>query len=43
MVEKILLLGECSREHAIAEAISRTVHKVKLYALMKHVNPGIRR
>ncbi len=43
MVEKILLLGECSREHAIADAIARSLHKVRLYALMRHVNPGIKR
>jgi len=39
---RILLLGECSREHAIAEAITRSTYKVKLYALMKHLNPGIK-
>ncbi len=43
MVSKILLLGECSREHAIAEAIARSGHKIRLYALMKHRNPGIER
>ncbi len=42
MSYRILLLGEGAREHAIAEAISRSVHKVKLYALSSHVNPGIR-
>ncbi len=40
---RILLLGECSREHAIAEAIARSGHKVRLFALMQHLNPGIRK
>ena len=43
MSMKILLLGECSREHAIAEAIARSTHRVTLYALMQHMNPGIRK
>ncbi len=43
MTYKVLLVGECSREHAIADAIARSTHKVKLYAVMKHVNPGIKR
>ncbi len=43
MSYRILLLGECSREHAIAEAIARSRHKIKLYALVKHVNPGIKK
>jgi phosphoribosylamine--glycine ligase len=37
----ILLLGNGAREHAIAEAISRSVPKPHLFSFMKANNPGI--
>ncbi len=37
----ILLLGNGAREHAIAEAISRSVPKPRLFSFMKANNPGI--
>lgn len=37
----ILLIGNGAREHAIAEAIKRTKHSIKLFAYMKSKNPGI--
>ncbi|RLI03243.1 phosphoribosylamine--glycine ligase, partial [Candidatus Bathyarchaeota archaeon] len=38
---KVLLVGEAAREHAIAEAICRSSHNPKLYAVMRLRNPGI--
>ncbi len=43
MSYKILLVGEAAREHAIADAICRSTWKIKFYAVMAHVNPGIKR
>src|SRR3989338_2621248 len=40
-VLNILLLGNGAREHALAEAIKRSKHSVKLFAYMKSKNPGI--
>jgi len=37
----ILLIGNGAREHAIAEAIKRSKHSIKLFAYMKSKNPGI--
>jgi len=37
----ILLLGNGAREHAIAEAISRSAPKPRLFSFMKANNPGI--
>ncbi|MCS7112798.1 MAG: phosphoribosylamine--glycine ligase [Nitrososphaerota archaeon] len=38
---KVLLVGDGSREHAIAEALARSVKEPKIYALMHLINPGI--
>ncbi|RLI03731.1 phosphoribosylamine--glycine ligase [Candidatus Bathyarchaeota archaeon] len=38
---RILLVGEGAREHAIADAISRSSYEPKLYAAMSLNNPGI--
>ncbi|VVB59318.1 Phosphoribosylamine--glycine ligase [uncultured archaeon] len=37
----VLLVGSGGREHAIAEAISRSAKNPELYAAMNHGNPGI--
>ncbi|MBI4439420.1 phosphoribosylamine--glycine ligase [Candidatus Woesearchaeota archaeon] len=37
----ILLIGNGAREHAIAEALSRSRHKPNLFSFMKSNNPGI--
>ncbi|MFO7568644.1 MAG: phosphoribosylamine--glycine ligase, partial [Smithellaceae bacterium] len=37
----ILLVGNGAREHAMAEAISRSKHKPRLFSFMKANNPGI--
>jgi len=37
----ILLLGNGAREHTIAEAISRSTQKLRLFSFMKANNPGI--
>jgi phosphoribosylamine--glycine ligase len=37
----VLLIGGGGREHAIAEAISRSKRKPQLYAIMSKKNPGI--
>jgi phosphoribosylamine--glycine ligase len=39
---KVLLVGEGSREHAIASAICRSPQGPKLYGAMRLRNPGIR-
>jgi len=39
----VLLIGGGGREHAIAEAIKRSRHDVKLYTAMSKRNPGIAR
>jgi phosphoribosylamine--glycine ligase len=38
---KVLLVGEASREHAIADALARSGREPRLYAVMKNCNPGI--
>jgi len=38
---KILLIGNGAREHALAEAITRSAQKPRLFAFMKSNNPGI--
>jgi len=38
---KILLIGNGAREHAIAEAITRSAQKPRLFSFMKANNPGI--
>ena len=38
---KVLLIGHGAREHAIAEAITRSVYAPKLYAICSSKNPGI--
>ncbi|MEM0320457.1 MAG: hypothetical protein QXS67_03515 [Candidatus Nezhaarchaeales archaeon] len=40
---KVLLIGDASREHAIADAFVRSTHEPKLYAAMSRKNPGIAR
>ncbi len=40
---KVLLVGEASREHAIADALARSIKEPRLYAVMKNRNPGITR
>ncbi|MEM4700322.1 MAG: phosphoribosylamine--glycine ligase [Candidatus Nezhaarchaeales archaeon] len=40
---KVLLVGEASREHAIADALARSGREPRIYAVMKNVNPGIAR
>lgn len=40
---KVLLVGEGSREHTIADAICRSAHEPKLFAAMARRNPGIYR
>ncbi len=40
-MNKVLLIGSGGREHAIAEALKRG--SAKIYAVMKHKNPGIAR
>jgi len=37
----VLLIGNGAREHAIAEAITRSYHQPQLFAFMKSHNPGI--
>jgi len=38
---KVLLIGSGSREHAIADALARSVHEPKIFAVMSNRNPGI--
>ncbi len=40
---KVLLVGHGAREHAIADALCRSVHEPKLFAIMSSCNPGIYR
>ncbi|MEM1657624.1 MAG: phosphoribosylamine--glycine ligase [Candidatus Jordarchaeales archaeon] len=40
---KILLVGEGAREHAIADALSRSTYSPRIFAVMKLRNPGISR
>ncbi|GFO95830.1 phosphoribosylamine--glycine ligase [groundwater metagenome] len=40
---KVLLVGGGGREHAIAEAISRSQRSPELFAVMSKKNPGIAR
>jgi len=42
-VVKVLLVGDASREHAIADAFARSNHEPRLYAAMSRRNPGIAR
>jgi phosphoribosylamine---glycine ligase len=42
-MDKVLLVGNGAREHAIAEAICRSPGKPQLYAYMSKKNPGIAR
>jgi phosphoribosylamine--glycine ligase len=37
----VLLIGNGAREHALAEAITRSHHQPRLFAFMKSHNPGI--
>jgi len=37
----VLLIGNGAREHALAEAITRSHHRPQLFAFMKSHNPGI--
>ena len=37
----ILLIGNGAREHAIAEAVMRSKHRLRLFSFMKANNPGI--
>jgi phosphoribosylamine---glycine ligase len=37
----ILLIGNGAREHAIAEAVMKSKHRLRLFAFMKTNNPGI--
>lgn len=39
---KILLVGNGGREHAVAEALTRSTQKPELYVFANKVNPGIR-
>ena len=38
---KILLIGSGAREHAIARALDRSLHKKEIYCLASNMNPGI--
>ncbi len=40
---KVLLVGDASRENAIADALARSTKEPRLYAVMKLRNPGIAR
>ncbi|MBS7248664.1 MAG: phosphoribosylamine--glycine ligase [Candidatus Jordarchaeales archaeon] len=40
---KILLVGEGAREHAIADALTRSTYNPRIFAVMKLKNPGIAR
>ncbi len=40
-MSNIMLIGNGAREHAIAEAISRSTPKPRLISFMKANNPGI--
>ena len=40
-MSNILLIGNGAREHALAEAITRSEQKPKLFSFMKSNNPGI--
>lgn len=42
-MDKVLLLGNGAREHAIAEALVRSKHSPVLFSFMKANNPGISR
>ncbi|MGZ6238078.1 MAG: hypothetical protein ACXWMJ_12285, partial [Syntrophales bacterium] len=37
----VILIGNGAREHAIAEAVMRSRHRLKLFSFMKANNPGI--
>jgi len=37
----VILIGNGAREHAIAEAVMRSKHRLKLFSFMKANNPGI--
>ncbi len=41
-MNKILLIGNGAREHAIAETLDRSRHEVEIYAVGGAVNPGIK-
>jgi phosphoribosylamine--glycine ligase len=43
VIVKILVVGDGSREQAIAEAFSRSIKQPKVYAIMKLINPGVAR
>jgi phosphoribosylamine--glycine ligase len=40
---KVLLIGHGAREHAMADAVARSVSSPQVYAYMSHKNPGIAR
>jgi len=40
-MSNILLIGNGAREHALAEAITRSPQKPQLFSFMKSNNPGI--
>nr|QBK87639.1 MAG: uncharacterized protein LCMAC201_05520 [Marseillevirus LCMAC201] len=41
IITKVLIIGTGGREHAIAKALSKSVHYIEIYALGGWVNPGI--
>jgi phosphoribosylamine--glycine ligase len=43
VIVKVLVVGDGSREQAIAEAFSRSVKQPRVYAIMKLINPGVAR
>jgi phosphoribosylamine--glycine ligase len=40
-MSNVLLIGNGAREHALAEVITRSEQKPKLFSFMKSNNPGI--